>query len=204
MIRYVPLVVAAMALGLATTTAAAAQTTSQSGSLSGAQAAAITAPTYNFSGNPANTQNRITTTPSMTAPNVFSSNPCVVGASGAVSAMGFGAALGGSIEDVNCTRRAMAALLAQMGQPDAAVEVLCNNDEVRAALASVGRPCVADRPAGTPHIATPVVQPQPQPQRAGTPLPQQVVAASAIQPVARPEWCYTASTAERARAPVCN
>jgi hypothetical protein len=136
---------------------AAAQT---SGSDSGASAFSVTAPTFNFGAEPARReiQQQVTTTPSMGAPNVFSSNPCVVSASGAFSALGFGMALGAGVEDRECTRRAHAALLAQMGLPRAAAEVLCHNSEVRAAMAVSAVPCAADRPANTVMPDPPAVQ----------------------------------------------
>lgn len=210
---------AALALSGAQAHAQSSSSGSLSGSEAGAAAAAIASPTINFMGEPGERtiNQRLTTTPGMTAPNVFSSNPCIVSASGAVSAMGFGMALGAGVEDRDCTRRANAALLAQMGLARAAAEVLCHNSEVRASLAVAGVPCAADRPANT-------IMPNP-PQPAGngfsgaparpnsaaasappvdaTGVP--VVAASAPAAVrARPDWCFTASPAERAVRPgVC-
>jgi hypothetical protein len=183
----------------------AQRTTSES--LSGAQAGAIAAPTFNFSDGPADTtsRNRLTTTPSMTAPNFFSSNPCVIGASGAVSAMGFGMALGAGIEDRDCTRRANAAILAQMNLHRAAAEVLCHNTEVRAAMAVAGMPCAADRAEGT-IMPNPPMPPGPTVQGANMQQPpvQQVAnpvanAVTTPAPRQRPDWCMTASPAERAR-----
>lgn len=221
---------AALTLGLsgyASAQSMMVQSGTMSGSEAGASASAVTAPTYNFSGNPARqeTVSRLTTVAPATAPNVFSSNPCVISASGSVSAMGFGMALGAGVEDRDCTRRSHAALLAQMGLPRAAAEVLCHNSEVRAAMAVAGVPCAADREANTimpnppappgpnfsgpagPAVAQPVAA---RAQQAGgravavdaTSMP--VVAASAPTPSAtpqlprvRPDWCFTASAAER-------
>jgi len=176
----------------------------------GAQAAAVTSPTFNFMGDPAerSINQRLTTTPSMSAPNVFSSNPCVISASGAVSAMGFGMALGAGVEDRECTRRAHAALLAQMGLPRAAAEVLCHNGEVRAAMAVAGVPCAADRPTNTimPNppqppgsnftgTATPAAAAR-APMMDGTGMPV-VAASTSTPPRVRPDWCFTASVEER-------
>lgn len=205
---------------------ASAQT---SGSESGASAFAVTAPTFNVGGGHARSEmhQQLTTTPSMSAPNVFSSNPCVVSASGAVSAMGFGMALGAGVEDRECTRRAHAALLAQMGLPRAAAEVLCHNSEVRAAMAVSGVPCAADRPANT-VMPNPPAMPggngarpvAPAAQQGAAPAAPPVVAASAPRqatapidasgmpvsaapvraqtaPRIRPDWCLTTSPAER-------
>lgn len=190
------------------------QSGAQSGSEAGASAAAMSAPTYNFSGNPARqeTVSRLTTVAPATAPNVFSSNPCVISASGSVSAMGFGMALGAGVEDRDCTRRAHAALLAQMGLPRAAAEVLCHNSEVRASMAVAGVPCAADREVNTimPNPPAP-----PGPNFSGTPgqppAGQVALVGSTSMPVVastpgrvRPDWCFTTSAAERAVRPgVC-
>lgn len=178
---------------------ASAQTTvqsgTQSGSEAGASAAAIAAPTYNFSGNPERqySSSRVTSVAPVTAPNIFSSNPCVVSVSGAMTVMGFGMALGAGVEDRDCTRRANAALLAQMGLARAAAEVLCHNSEIRASMAVAGVPCAADRPANT-------IMPNP-------PAPSSSNASGAPSPTlvrARPDWCDTASVAERrARPGIC-
>jgi len=178
---------------------ASAQTTvqsgTQSGSEAGASAAAIAAPTYNFSGNPERQESvsRVTTVAPVTAPNIFSSNPCVVSVSGAMSVMGFGMALGAGVEDRDCTRRANAALLAQMGLARAAAEVLCHNSEIRASMAVAGVPCAADRPANT-------IMPNPP-----SPTAFNVSATSAATSSrVRPDWCDTASAAERrARPGIC-
>ncbi|WP_431303429.1 hypothetical protein [Sediminicoccus sp. BL-A-41-H5] len=178
---------------------ASAQTTvqsgTQSGSEAGASAAAIAAPTYYFSGNPErqDTVSRVTTVAPVTAPNIFSSNPCVVSVSGAMSVMGFGMALGAGVEDRDCTRRANAALLAQMGLARAAAEVLCHNSEIRASMAVAGVPCAADRPANT-------IMPNPP----APPASNVSAAPGATFVRARPDWCDTASAAERrARPGVC-
>jgi len=44
---------------------------------------------------------------------------------------GFGITIGGSHTDAECNRREMARLLALIGQPDAAVALICKDQEVR-------------------------------------------------------------------------
>ena len=68
---------------------------------------------------------------------------CAGSASGGISAPGFGISFGSTNVDVDCTRRQYAALLAQMGHSPAAINVVCNNDEVRQALADAGVSCPA-------------------------------------------------------------
>jgi hypothetical protein len=109
-------------------------------------------------------------TPDVSAPAIWSNNPCVVALSGGVAVAGFGASIGAGIEDRDCTRRANAQHLVAMGENAAAREVLCENREVRAAFARVGRPCAADIPAPAPRegiggavpvAATPLSAPSP-------------------------------------------
>jgi hypothetical protein len=86
----------------------------------------------------------IRSAPDVTAPAIWSNNPCVVSASGGVTGLGWGVAIGAGIEDPDCTRRANAQHLAAMGEREAAREVLCGSREVREAFARIGRPCAAD------------------------------------------------------------
>ncbi|MBP0464756.1 hypothetical protein J5Y09_12620 [Roseomonas sp. PWR1] len=117
------------------------------------------------------------TAPDVAAPAIWSNNPCIISASGSVSVVGFGASIGAGIEDPDCTRRANAQLLAVLGQPDAAREVLCANREVREAFMRSGRPCAADAANFRPVRAT--VAPA-----AAVAIP--AAAAPAPQPVAAP------------------
>lgn len=72
---------------------------------------------------------------------------CPNGATGGVSLPGFGIIAGGNWQDRNCELRQMAALLANMHRPDAAVALLCQNVDVRWAMIHAGTPCAQDRPA---------------------------------------------------------
>lgn len=131
--------------------------------------------------------------PDVAAPAIWSNNPCMVGASGGIGMQGFGLSFGAGIEDRDCTRRANAQHLVAMGETSAAREVMCGNAEVRAAFNRVGRPCVSDVPA-RPDAAGPVQQ---------IALPAALPAPVAA-PSGPPDWCATASPAERRRyAAVC-
>jgi hypothetical protein len=116
--------------------------------------------------------------PDVSAPAIWSNNPCVVALSGGVAVAGFGASIGAGIEDRDCTRRAMAQHLVAMGEREAAREVLCNNAETRAAFQRIGRPCVVDIPA-RPDAAGPV-------QQIVTPLP---LPPPAPRAALRPAYC---------------
>lgn len=81
------------------------------------------------------------------------SNPCVVGMSAAGSMVGFGVSGGASWSDESCERRNLSIVLmnasAQFDQPHlaaAAIEVLCQHDDVAMALEAVGSPCITRRP----------------------------------------------------------
>src|SRR5690625_4565089 len=76
-------------------------------------------------------------------------NPCVVAASAAGSIVGFGMSAGHSWNSEECERRNLSVILmnaaAQFGQPElaaAAIEVLCQHDDVALAMEAVGRPCL--------------------------------------------------------------
>jgi hypothetical protein len=120
-------------------------------------------------------------TPEVIPPNVVGGNPCAIGASAGLSMAGFGIAGGATWADRQCERRQQAALLFNIGKPKAATELLCQDDNIRAALRVSGEPCVADtHPAGAAAVV-PVMAPAPP--------------VAPAKPI-RPEWCYTAGPAE--------
>ena len=83
--------------------------------------------------------------PEIVAPNISGGNPCLVGVSGGGAGPGIGITLGIGYSDRGCERRNSAALLNNIGEKAAAVELMCDDDRVRAALARAGQPCEADR-----------------------------------------------------------
>jgi hypothetical protein len=150
-------------------------------------------------------------TPEVIAPNVLGGNPCAVGASGGLALPGFGFSAGTTWADKACERRQEAALLFNMGEPMVARELMCQDDQVRAAMKTSGKPCVVDvavaqapvaaapvtvasaslaLPVAAPeHPASPVAAP------AGAATP---VVASALPATARPEWCSRAAPSTEA------
>jgi hypothetical protein len=89
----------------------------------------------------------VNNTPDVVAPGLTAGlNTCAGSYAAGVAVAGFGLTGGGTTVDEGCERRNMAALLSQMGESDAAREVLCEDPVVRAAFARVGRPCITDRP----------------------------------------------------------
>jgi hypothetical protein len=129
-------------------------------------------------------------TPEVIPPNVVGGNPCSVGASGGMSVAGFGIAGGATWADKQCERRQQAALLFNIGKPKAATELMCQDDNVRAALRIAGEPCAADAPRVAAAEATPA--PAVSPATASVAV---VTLAPAAKPI-RPEWCYTTGPAE--------
>jgi hypothetical protein len=129
-------------------------------------------------------------TPEVIPPNVVGGNPCSVGASGGMSVAGFGIAGGATWADKQCERRQQAALLFNIGKPKAATELMCQDDNVRAALRIAGEPCAADAPRVAAAEATPAAAVSP----ATAPVAV-VTLAPAAKPI-RPEWCYTTGPAE--------
>jgi hypothetical protein len=197
---------------------------------SSTDAAGSTGASGTYPSNTTSTQT-IRNTPEIVAPSIVGGNPCTVGASGGVALPGFGIVTGGSWEGKACERRQLAALLYNMGHDvsgakgeslqEAAVEVLCNDLSVRAALNRIGQPCVADRNGApmttgsastspmTPKNGTPIAMAAPvtktTPIATAAPVtktPPVAMAAPVIPPVSvtpknHPDWCYTASAQER-------
>jgi len=137
-------------------------------------------------------------TPEIVAPNISGGNPCLVGISGGGAGPGIGITLGIGYSDKGCERRNSAALLSNIGQRDAAIELMCDDQGVREALARSGHPCAADRAVAAPVAAVDpaVVRRQ---QDAATPA----ALAVASKP-SRPDWCETASPAELRTHPACD
>jgi len=115
----------------------------------------------------------VNNTPDVFAPGLTAGlNTCAGSYSAGVAVAGFGLTGGGTTVDQGCERRNMAALLGQMGEGDAAREVLCEDEVVRGAFARVGRPCISDRvqvsaavaqPAAVAQTAAVVLPPAPPP-----------------------------------------
>jgi hypothetical protein len=125
------------------------------------------------------------------------SNPCSVGASGGLAVAGFGIAAGGTWADKACERRQQAALLFNMGEQKVALELMCQDDNVRTAMKVGGKPCAADIPVAQAPMAVSVAQ------APAAPVIPVAMTAAPLQPT-RPEWCYTASLAEQRAHAVCD
>lgn len=153
----------------------------------------------------------IRTPPEIVAPNISGGNPCLVGISGGGSGPGIGITLGIGYSDKGCERRNNAAILNNIGEKNAAIELMCDDEHVREALARAGHPCEQDRA----RTATPV---------ATAPTPTTVARATAVDPAIirrqqevplqevatvrpkaprYPDWCYTASALELRQHPEC-
>lgn len=136
--------------GAATATTTTSNTATGGSASSSVQAGAMTGPVT--AGNALTLEAR-----SVTAPDVISypTAPCrvAIGASGGW----LGGALGfsGSVEDTNCTLRETSRQLWNVGQRDAAVQVLCLNPDARLALQASGVACKVERAA----VAQDVVKP---------------------------------------------
>jgi len=71
-------------------------------------------------------------------------NPCTVGVTGGLALSGFGLGLGGQWSDRGCERRNGAVILFQANQSDAAIALLCEDTDIRAAFKVSGKPCPQD------------------------------------------------------------
>jgi hypothetical protein len=135
-------------------------------------------------------------TPEIIAPNISGGNPCLVGISGGGAGPGIGITLGIGYSDKGCERRNSAALLSNIGEKDVAIELMCDDQNVREAMQRSGHPCAADRPV----VAATVSQQQIDP---AVVRRQQDAAVIPAKP-ARPDWCQTASAAELRTHPACD
>jgi hypothetical protein len=148
----------------------------------------------------------IRNTPEIIAPNISGGNPCLVGISGGGAGPGIGVTIGIGYSDHSCERRNEAALLSNIGQRDVAIELMCDDSNVRAAMLRTGHPCAGDRVVAAPVAAIDpdVVRRQQAAAMAPVAAPMvQLVNAPPAKP-ARPEWCYTASKQELRGHPQCD
>jgi hypothetical protein len=119
-------------------------------------------------------------TPEVIPPSIVGGNACAVGASAGLSVAGFGIAGGATWADRACERRQQAALLFNMGEQKVALELMCQDDNVRTAMKVGGKPCSSDTaaaqaPASVAQVAT-----------------VQIAAATTAPAAPRPEWCARA------------
>ncbi|HYZ22072.1 MAG TPA: hypothetical protein VE690_07940 [Rhodopila sp.] len=141
-------------------------------------------------------------TPEIVAPSINGGNPCAVGVSGGVALPGVGVSGGATWADGACERRQAAALLHNMGHPDIAYQLMCQDKNVREARKIMAEPCkedmvqvsaaqprtaVAAAPASQPAAAAPVIA-------APLTAPVQPVMAVAKRPA--PDWCEHVSAGD--------
>ncbi len=197
----------------------ASASTGSSSARSGSSSAAITInngsgaagdPSSDPSGDPSGTGNinysgsyTVRNVPELIAPSVVGGNPCAVGISGGVAVSGFGITAGGTWADRQCERRQEAALLYNIGQKDASVALLCQDDSVRTAINATGQACpgqprvVAQAPA--PAVVASVAAPA-QVAAVAVPAPMAPAVVAPKPTYVRPDWCDTVSgPSEQAR-----
>lgn len=97
-------------------------------------------------------------------PLTASSDTCMGSRVSGAQAMGFGASVATTWIDTNCRRLKNARELFALGYPEAAVQLLCMDDEVYAAMERAGTPCPGVQrinivePAPDPEIAPPLMR----------------------------------------------
>lgn len=148
-------------------------------------------PTINYSGS-----YTVRNVPEVIPPSVVGGNACAVGASGGMAVAGFGIAAGGTWADRACERRQQAALLFNMGEQKVALELMCQDEHVREAMKTSGKPCSADVVAQAPAAVTPAAQAAPVKLAAATPAQAPEVAKAPAAP--KPEWCSRAAPSTEA------
>ena len=83
--------------------------------------------------------------PAVVGPTIYPGQ-CQTPVAAGVSVIGFGGTVGSAIPDAQCNRRQNAAALLALHHEGAAVELMCGETDVRAAMLRAGTPCAADRP----------------------------------------------------------
>jgi hypothetical protein len=111
-----------------------------------AQTATVSGATSNvYVNNPSNftSKDRLLTSPNVTAPALAAAGieSCLGSVSGSLSVMGTGVSFGRSITDKECDIRLTARQLRAFGHPGAALALLCQDQHIAAAMASVGDDC---------------------------------------------------------------
>jgi hypothetical protein len=161
-----------IAITIATLSTAALAETSAT---SGAGAAAIQGQTANNAGNaqtivynqPGTIKYSggydLNNVPAITAPNLTTTltETCMGSSSVGGAGAGFGFSFGTTWRDTACVRRLDARQVHSLGDAQAAKEVMCESESVKAAFARVGRPCAAEAPATAAGsiVTQPAVQP---------------------------------------------
>lgn len=142
-------------------------------------------------------------TPELVAPSINGGNPCAIGVSGGVALPGVGVSGGATWADAACERRQAAALLHNMGHPDIAYQLMCQDKNVREARKIMAEPCKEDMtqvsaaqprtavaaappPAFQPAVAVPVVAAPAAP----------VQPAVAVVKRQTPDWCEHVSAGD--------
>ena len=92
---------------------------------------------------PASTQARVVTTPTVVAPGLAAAGveTCLGSAAGGISVMGGGLTFGSTKVDEGCTIRLLARQLYAFGFQKAAVALMCQDEHVAAAMFATGSPC---------------------------------------------------------------
>lgn len=187
------------------TSGSTSSASTSSNSLSVAKGGESTANASNGAAAASNTQGVTinTTTPEhqtvKTVPQVYApaltttlTETCMGSTTAGGSGVGFGVTVGTTWHDRDCVRRLTARELAQtLGDRDAARAVMCSDEMVRDAYASVGRPCPGQPGYVAPMAEAPVPPPPPapppaaEPPPANTPVPP-VQSRGTMQPIPNP------------------
>jgi len=153
-----------------------------------------------------NTTTRLTTPPTIVAPGLAAAGveTCLGSASGGLSLMGTGLTFGSTVPDSGCTLRLTARQLYAFGFKAAAIALMCQDQHVAEAMATVGEACPSAHLAANdgPEISVGSIE---RPRPVSQPLqlvPPRVVEPRPVarpRPVVRPHKIVR--TAERKRKP---
>ena len=142
-------------------------------------------PTINYTGG-----YTVRNVPEVIAPSVIGGNPCSVGISAGMAVAGFGITGGGTWADRACERRQQAALLYNIGEKNAAIALMCEDERVLTAMNEAGVGCPGQRRVAVATSQPVAVAAAPLVQAAPPARPVAVTYRAPSAP-ARPDWCDT-------------
>jgi hypothetical protein len=141
----VAIIIATCAISIST---ANADTTANSGSISGSNTTSTQGNAQNITFNGPEQPSTVTvrSVPGIIAPALTTTltETCMGSTSAGIAGIGFGVSLGSTWRDADCVNRLNARDLRSLGDADAAKEVLCENQVVRNAYKRLGHACAID------------------------------------------------------------
>lgn len=85
------------------------------------------------------------------APSINATANCAIPIAGGMSFVGFSGSLGTVVLDENCVKLEQIKAIAAIGDPQAALEMMCANEDYRSTRERMGKPCLERNPKALPE-----------------------------------------------------